>query len=457
MSENSQGISESSQKVRNNMDKPTDLGGFNSRTDEKAYYERFRLSEQFNNFPLEYRGFSLYKQREHIYSEEQIERIVDYLGSQTFFNPRKLFDDESENSGLDRYFECVEFNPEIFNKVNLPGFDFTSLKIIKNPVSVLESEDIKPNERVALLLLTEAMLNTSITGIKNAYGDTLKSIIDDVHPDWANQIVGMKRDLKELLNISLKDKGNKTSLLESLQGLRLNTGMNKEQYTRLATTLLAVASALTSCNRFVGAATEDDSPRQELSDRTNTPTEEPTLSPTPSKTPDPTKTTTPTPTETATPTEEWTQTPTRIATSEDYWERGYDIDITFIPEVGWFESLIVEEAKIEDFYLEGDDMIFEVDMLIYGRNIKEKVKTKNLKFIDWNKTKSFLNPEFFSRDNFSDLIPILQDISSNTRFQLEIVLEDNPKMDDDFVVDYASGYLDPTFLVSQIVKYEKTR
>ena len=81
MSENNQGINESSQRVQENMNKPIDFGGSNSLPD-----------------------------REIIHSEEEIQGILRVLEENTFFNLKKFLEgpqDESENFDLDGYLEYL--------------------------------------------------------------------------------------------------------------------------------------------------------------------------------------------------------------------------------------------------------------------------------------------------------------------------------------------------------------
>jgi len=414
---NDKGMSEFSQRVEDNINKPMDLNGFNSKTDKKAYEKRFEISER-HSIPLEIPKSNSLKDREYTYSEKQISRIIGYLSSQMFFNRTKFYvgeelkePEEEENSDLPRYLDCIEFSPYILEKINLPGFNFESLKNIEEPIDLLNT-NIEKNEKVALLLLTEAMLNTSITGIKNADGDTMETIIEDVHPDWAYEISSRKKDLRKLLKISEENKG-KSSIFDSLNEMKLNTGMNKRQYKRLTTTLLILASTLSACGIFVGAATEDKDPRQELVDFTNTPTEEATPSPTASRTPKPTETSTPTntstPTETATPTA--SPTPMIEGDIEKFMGDEKDREVLetvleiqrivngYNPGLGLSYKEYITQAKesIKDdeslrsvyLFLEELDNYNEINDIILAKAFKEKVRSLGIIDItDWPSQKA---------------------------------------------------------------------
>ena len=184
-----------------------------------------------------------------------------------------------------------------------------------------------------------------------------------------------------------------------------------------------------------------------------TPEKNLTCTPTQTETPIPS----PTHTQKSTQTIENTENPTRIPTSEDYWVRGYDIDITFSQEEGWCSSLSVEEAIIIDYDLDGDEIVLDVEMLLYERSMREKIRAKSFEFSEYDATsQSFSKPEIFSPENFSDLNLKFDTIGPNTRYQVEMLLEGCKDFSDDFVVDYVSGYVNPNFILVQIVQYEKT-
>lgn len=176
-------------------------------------------------------------------------------------------------------------------------------------------------------------------------------------------------------------------------------------------------------------------------------TQEPSQTPTFSPTPTPVPTSTPTPT--------FTETPTRIPTSEDYWVRGYSLGITFSPE-GWCTSLFVEEAEISEFYVDGGEIVLEIEMLIYERNMKEEVRSKSLQFMKYdNNTRSFSQPEFITAENFNELNSLLDNIGPKTRYQVKLTAEGCSDFSDDIIVNYVSGYVDLDLRIVQLVQYEK--
>lgn len=356
---------------------------------------------------------------------------------------------------IEHYLSSIRVSEDQPKAVHLPYWGYIDLPSAKD-LADPNPEDFTPEDVLGRLFVVNAALNVNFDYYNKDSSQvesmTLGKLIGDIYPGLEGGI----RDIRKELESAFKDPEKFKEKFTKSEGSKKQGLMNKA-FLRVGTeaaaaTMFVLASmSLSSCAS--NQLQVDPVPVVETFTPTSTKTEE--SSPTPTITEESTVT----PTETIIPTNtvEPTSTPTRIPTSEEYWVRGYMLDIAFSGEDGWCTTLYVEEANIKNYYVEGDEIVLEVDMLIYERQMENQLRAESFEFVKYDaNTRSFSKPQIFTIENFSDLHLLLNGVGSNIRYQVEVIAEDYPEFSDDFVVDYVSGYIDPNFKTVQIVQYEKT-
>lgn len=259
------------------------IAGYDVSEDEPKYIEQDVLGNTTNSNPD--------KENKYSFTQEQLDWYVRHLTSYLSVNPDRLR--ENKDYGFAGYLSCIDIDPKIFEEESnyLPGINMACLKEIEDPTNIEENTTVE--QKIAQLLLTEAMLNTTLDSFVNGEDYTLEELIDDVKPGMRQEVLKRKNDLRELFNIVKEEESNEKS---SWQGF-LKT---KKQYIQLTTFLVACGVVLSGCGLTDASTSESNDNTATLQQPSNT------LSPTPSNTPTPTQTSTPTktppPTETPTPT-----------------------------------------------------------------------------------------------------------------------------------------------------------
>jgi len=384
---------------------------------------------------------------------ERLSNSLDGFSGTMSINPdvweKGTIDSKDSWEKLSDWFTAIEFKDQP-EDVNIPYWGRVDIPTLEE-LGDLEKTDFTTKDVISRLFFVSSVLNIDIEyqDKQNGYSEKsmkFEDLITEVYPGLETSM----RDIQEQLKLAITD----PKKFERLFGPKDNKGRTlRELFLSrskeiTATSTVALMFLLSSCNS--PSAQADPIPIIETIEQEASPT------PTPSLTPTQTQTATPTQTSTKTPTP--TNTPTRIPTSEDYWVRGYSVGIEISPGEGASNTLFVEEAVIDDYYLEEDEIVLDIDMLIYERQIKESIRAKSFRFMEYSfETRSFSSPIIITAGNFSELEELLSDIGQKTLFQVEVTVVDRPEFSDDFVVDYVSGYVDPDFNIVQIVKYEDTK
>jgi hypothetical protein len=401
--------------------------------------------------------------------KESYSELINKISKDMTFDSGYWAKEPKDNNGfytIEEYVQAISYNPR--EKTHIKYWGDLQLENVD-----LESEDLSPKRALEGLLLTASALKVQVPFYEgeSLEDDTLSKSSEDIEKQiipkaglretsmTLEQLIletypGLEKGVKEIKDLIILAIDNPKKFEERFQNKELDLRRWLSKTAPYAAGLVTVAVlglgsvGCTTNNR------ETEPTRKATITQTLEPTEIPTSTPTQTK--EPTATITPTPTPTKTP--EATTTPTRIPTSEDYWVRGYSVGIAVSPEQGYSNTLFVEEAVIEDFYLEGEEIVLDVDMLIYERRIKETIRSKKFEYREYSfDTRSFSKPKIITPENFSEFEEILADMGPKTLFQVEVTADGYPEFSDDFVVDYVSGYIDPEFNTYQIVRYEDPR
>jgi hypothetical protein len=353
-------VIELSQKVQDRMNDPFNFHGLGSKLQNDAnLIAGYDVSSDEPRYiaqevPVSTTKRNSEKADEFKYTQEQLDWYVGFLSRHMEIDPNLLLENRNFDNILD-YLLSIKIDPKIFESEYLPGLDMKCLMGIEDPANIKENTDDR--QKIAQLLLTEAMVNTTLSGFVNGENYTLEELINDVKPGMRVQILKKKKDLRNLINI-VNEEGNN---IESSWQKFLKT---KQQYIYLTTFLLACGVVLSGCG-LVGASTsESNENTPTLVQPSSTPTQTSTQTkiPTPTQKFTPTQTSTPTktppPTETATP----TASPTPMIEGDDIdifseeIENGVILPIVFQlqgivnnykPELGNFSEYIREQKGVD--------------------------------------------------------------------------------------------------------------